>query len=239
MNCLLLLPEEYAAPWAHVRGERAVYLREYHDLKLGLELNAAVLNQGCGKARVDKLSEQEVVLEVTLTRPAPPRIDCNLLIATPRPQTIKKIVQLAAMCGLSSLTFFRADATQKSYLDSKSLRPDALLLETIKGLEQAADCVAPIIEICSDLNEALVQVQLKHPKAVKIVADSRGESISTNGLTLAKQESLLALGPEGGWSARELATFKQLEFCCISLGPRLLRLEVAAAVLLGHLGGFR
>jgi 16S rRNA (uracil1498-N3)-methyltransferase len=41
------------------------------------------------------------------------------------------------------------------------------------------------------------------------------------------------IGPEGGWSERELAFSTEAGFECVALGPLILRTELAAAAALG------
>jgi RsmE family RNA methyltransferase len=46
---------------------------------------------------------------------------------------------------------------------------------------------------------------------------------------------VLAIGPEGGWIARELETFVARGFSPVSLGAAILRVETAVAAALGQL----
>jgi 16S rRNA (uracil1498-N3)-methyltransferase len=46
---------------------------------------------------------------------------------------------------------------------------------------------------------------------------------------------LLAIGPEGGWNAFELALLQAHRFTSIGLGPRTLRVDTACAALLAIL----
>jgi 16S rRNA (uracil1498-N3)-methyltransferase len=48
------------------------------------------------------------------------------------------------------------------------------------------------------------------------------------------QEIHAAIGPEGGWTERELALFAEQRWQSITLGPRILRAETAAIVLAGY-----
>jgi 16S rRNA (uracil1498-N3)-methyltransferase len=45
----------------------------------------------------------------------------------------------------------------------------------------------------------------------------------------------VAVGPEGGWIASELASFAALGFTPVALGPAVLRVEAAVAALVGQL----
>ena len=43
---------------------------------------------------------------------------------------------------------------------------------------------------------------------------------------------MLAVGPEGGWTAAEIALFKHAGWQSVSLGPRILRVETAVIAAL-------
>ena len=45
----------------------------------------------------------------------------------------------------------------------------------------------------------------------------------------------LAIGPEGGWIANEIAMFERLGFEPVSLGPRILRVEAVIPTVIGRM----
>jgi 16S rRNA U1498 N3-methylase RsmE len=49
-----------------------------------------------------------------------------------------------------------------------------------------------------------------------------------------KKKILVAIGPEGGWTAEEISNYRnRMNFRCVSLGERVLRTDTAVAVVLG------
>jgi RsmE family RNA methyltransferase len=50
---------------------------------------------------------------------------------------------------------------------------------------------------------------------------------------------LIAIGPEGGWIEREMATFVARGFTGFTLGPRILRTEAAVPAILGWVAALR
>jgi 16S rRNA (uracil1498-N3)-methyltransferase len=46
----------------------------------------------------------------------------------------------------------------------------------------------------------------------------------------------IAVGPEGGWTAEELALFRSAGWQSVGLGPRILRAETAAIAALAIIG---
>jgi RsmE family RNA methyltransferase len=43
------------------------------------------------------------------------------------------------------------------------------------------------------------------------------------------------MGPEGGFIQKEIDSFERLGFTCVTLGPRILRLETAVPYLISRL----
>lgn len=98
---------------------------------------------------------------------------------------------------------------------------------------QTGRSTVPIIQPLQTL-AALTSLPAE-PNRLRIVLDPLAtQTLQT--LTPAKQVDIL-VGSEGGFSANELAQVKQAGFIGIKLGPRILRTETAAVVLLSLLQG--
>jgi len=72
------------------------------------------------------------------------------------------------------------------------------------------------------------------PPAVKLVAHPGAPPIET-AVSRGDGPIVLAIGPEGGWIAREVDTFIARGFAPVSLGAPILRVETAVAAALGQL----
>jgi RsmE family RNA methyltransferase len=87
---------------------------------------------------------------------------------------------------------------------------------------------------------ALLDARWPGPPAVKLIAHPDAppieHAVMQLGPPLAAAAPLaLAIGPEGGWIARELDTFVERGFVAVSLGAPILRVETAVAAALGQL----
>ena len=238
MNCVLVYPGEILMPnRAELTGARATYAIATHELTVGINVKAGVLGGQMGRASVLTAQPDRVVLSLALESPPPEKIPTELAIAVPRPQTIKKILQLSASTGVKKVHFLRTDNVVKSYLQSKMLLPDNIEREVLKGLEQGADTIRPEVVIHKGFSGFLEDAG-KEAATVRIVADTReSTSIGKNRglLKSAGQRVLLAIGPESGWSDREMGRLKEAGFVPVSLGKRMLRVETAACFLLAQL----
>jgi RsmE family RNA methyltransferase len=72
-------------------------------------------------------------------------------------------------------------------------------------------------------------------EALKVLAKEEGDRQSLSSLFERYPSCLrmlVVVGPEGGWSKREIEQFAEAGFYTVHLGPRTLRLETAAVALL-------
>jgi 16S rRNA (uracil1498-N3)-methyltransferase len=74
------------------------------------------------------------------------------------------------------------------------------------------------------------------PGATRLVAHPRGESFVEEVVAPGHSGALaLAVGPEGGWIDRELASWADLGFRAVRLGTAILRADIAVAALLAQI----
>ncbi len=240
MNSILILKEELLSPnEARLSGKRAQYFRDTHALPVGAVVRCGIWNEASGHAEILSSEDGVVLLSLQLSERqiSAPRIE--LIVSVPRPQTVKKILALSAMMGVEKLHFVRTEGTEKSYLISKSLEKDLIQEELIKGLEQACSTKAPEVYIHPRFKPFIEEIipASKLANAVGIIADTKARPNLTIGSVKIDraQPAILAIGPESGWNDFEREQFKNLGFEAVSLGPRQLRVEVAAAVMLGQI----
>lgn len=242
MNLLLLSNEELLSPeHARLLGERADGAARLYRLEVGSRVRVGVVGGLLGRGRVAQVSPGLLELEVSLSDAPPARMPCILIVGLSRPQTIKKVVQAAVTSGVEELHFVRSERGEKSYSSSTILTPEALSAEIALGLAQAVDTVAPLIEVhqrflpcVEDVIPSRLQQRAEGP-AWKVVADTGSHKALQPFCSAVPERALrvFAVGSEAGWSEHELSVFKAQGFQSVSLGPRVLRVETAVAMLLG------
>ena len=122
---------------ARLVSERARYALEVHELKYGLTLSVVVINQGRKKAQVLNISPNEINFLLSEDTEVLPQEPIELIVAIPRPQTLRKVLQLSATFGIKALHLIRSENVVKSYLTSKRLEPQALEEDLLLGVEQS------------------------------------------------------------------------------------------------------
>ena len=241
MNSLLILPEETQSDErAELLGARARYAFETHGIRSGQTVRVGVLGGLRGEARVLEASEDRAVLELSLSEPPLCPRPIDLIVGVSRPQTIKKVIQSAVMLGVRSLHFVRSEQGDKSYLQSRWLDEDQIQEESIKALEQVWDTRAPEIVIHRSFSHFLDN---RYPtllsgitNPISLVAHPSGSVLTPSDASrLSAAHVIVAIGPERGWSAREVELFSQTGFSVVGLGERVVRVEIAIVLLLGQL----
>ncbi|MBM4014551.1 MAG: 16S rRNA (uracil(1498)-N(3))-methyltransferase [Planctomycetes bacterium] len=238
MNLVLLLPEdliERDGPCARavLHDRRLDHLRRVHRAAPGRELRVGLLGGRQGRATVEAIDATAATLRVVLDTPSPPKLPLTLLLALPRPKTLRRMLQTAATMGIQRVVLMNSWRVDKSYWKSPQLEPAAIAEQLRLGLEQGGDTMPPQVDVERllvpfakerlDVLAAGTTRLLAHPAAPTPCPRHRAEPIT------------LALGPEGGFIADEVALFEHHGFAPVALGPRLLRVEQALPALVGRL----
>lgn len=234
VNLLLLRAEELDVDQiARLTGRRLEHAREVLKVQKGQTLRVGVLGGLMGTAKVVSSATSELVLEVSVSEPPPPRARVSLVLAIPRPKQLKRVIPAVASLGVDRVMLVNAARVEKSYFDSKVLNREFLdgLIEL--GLEQACDTVAPDLQVRERLKPFLEdELAAWAPAgATRLIPHPYAEQPLRP--VPASQPVVLAIGPDGGWVPYEVELFSRLGFQPVSLGRRVLRGEVAVPSVLG------
>lgn len=227
-----------------VTGDRARHIREVLGVHEGSVIRAGALGGGAGEATVTALPPDGSVR----LRPGPrgdpsPSAGVQLLVSLPRPQSLKKVLQLAGTFAVDRVVFCGGFRVEKSYFHSPVLNEARIRDELILGLEQGGSTWLPEVlvrERHRDLFEEPLHTLLFSPPGARFVAhpsaDSRSFADRAHLELLASNRFVtIAIGPEGGFGRKELESFSANGFRLLSLGSRLLRVEHAVCAALAQL----
>ncbi|MEM9558338.1 MAG: RsmE family RNA methyltransferase [Acidobacteriota bacterium] len=251
MNLLLLEAAEVGDDGrVELAGRRAEHLRKVLKVGVGDAVRAGVIDGARGTARVASVAPGAVAVvfepgdavddgtdgdPLESRRARRPPLD--LLVALPRPQVLHRVLQTAAVLGVRRLDLVNAWRVEKSYFQSPSATPERIRRELRLGAEQGMTTRLPVATLHPRLLPALERLAseqvdelclLAHPNAPRPIEDLvRGRA--------ARRPVRLAIGPEGGWVEREVATFRDHGFDVVDLGPWVLRVEFAVAAALAQI----
>jgi len=216
---------------------RALHLAATRRPAPGDRLRAGVVNGWRAEAEVLAGGAAGWTLRLApVAAPAPPA-RWTLLLALPRPQTLRKVLLAAPQLGVARLLLVGAARTEKSYFHSPLLSEGEWRRQLLAGLAQAGGVRLPEVLLFERLHRLLEEGLerwlpaagprlLPHPGAAAGPESLAGEPLPA---------AALAVGPEGGWREGELAAFAARGFRPVDLGPRILRVETAVDCLCAQL----
>ncbi len=231
MQCRLYI-NQTIHPQQHITltPEQGHYLRSVMRLASG---DPVILFNGQGgeyQATIEVLSRQESSLLVEhfrdIDRELPHAV--HIVQAACRSEKIDTILQKGTELGAASFTIVRSERS--------SLKLDGAKLEKrlqrwqkiiIEAAEQSERTKLPTLSWSPKLQHTLHRehAYLLHPESSRAWSDLRHHIIAAHEVTF-------AIGPEGGWSRRDIEILQQQGFTNLTFGPRIMRTETAAPALL-------
>ena len=227
-------PRLYADALGHATGEVVLSDRNHHYLSRVLRAKTSQvieLFDGTGRsyqAVIENISKRETIAQIlNMTEHKDKRLPVTLGLALIRSDRFDWAMQKATELGILAIqpliTQFTDSPPNEGRLKKKWGHWQEIL---VNACEQSENNWLPALHRPSYLHELVLpqQVVMAHPA-------SGSAYIDTN------KESLLLIGPEGGFSNDEVSSLLKKQVKPMSLGPTVLRAETAAIVgltLLGH-----
>jgi len=235
MNLILIAPQELAdGGRVTLADQRARHIRAVLRVPPGGTLRVGLRNGPRGTAVVEALDANRTTLRCTWEQDVPPAPRVDLLLALPRPKVLRRLwAQLAAL-GVGRILLTNAARVERDYFDTHVLAPATYRPLLIEGLQQAQDTRLPEVSIHKQL-KILIEDQLDglFPDGLRLVADPAASQPLAAAVPPAfTGRLLLAIGPEGGWTAYELDLLARHAFRPVGLGARTLRSDTACVALL-------
>lgn len=223
MITLLVTPEEFDREEIQVEGERYRHLFRARRVAAGERLR---LTDGAGRARwAEVTSVDRSAGTVAAAEPAPtnePPLYLELFCATPKPEPAAWLVEKATEVGASAIRFVQSERAPRELTSSAVARLSRVAAAAVEQCHRARTPEVTGAHSWSELPGLLGGSELRY------VLDPRGPlGIPLDG---SPSRVALAVGPEGGWSADELAALERAGCQPLRLGARVLRIETAAVV---------
>ncbi|WGK68992.1 RsmE family RNA methyltransferase [Candidatus Haliotispira prima] len=233
-SCCILPADDY----------RARHLKEVLKVKLGQQLEAGLLHTSCsGCFEILELGADGSVFARFLGQEDEEEKNrwqnLSLGLGLPRPPVLKRLLRDLASAGLREITLIQADLCEGDY--RKSHIWDDLERFLILGAEQGRLNRLPQLNY-----EERNGLPLRDYLAESKIFREREKVLSQNCLVLdqggatreyqrsgSSEPYIMAVGPERGWTSKELQAFEDQSFQNCSLGPLTLRTEVVGHLALG------
>jgi len=176
-------------------------------------------------ARIEGFDDEAVTFTLLEKREntVTPKRETHLFAAIVKKDTFEWIAEKATELGVSHIIPIITDRTEKKDVNFERL--EKIIRE---AAEQSGRSTLPELHEVMELEDALKKFgEIKsiawEPTASKFAAEDLENTSGTY------------IGPEGGWTPRELELFKQHSVLVRSLGPQILRAETAVVVALSKL----
>ncbi len=239
MNLLLLTDEQFTSNTSALANPRqSTHIKQVLKLVPGNQITLGRLDGLIGKGTIKEATGDSIkISDICLDQLPPSALPITLILALPRPQMLKRILQTISTMGVQKICFIQTSRVEKSFWQSPSAQRHAIKEQLILGLEQGRATQLPEIEMYTRFRpfmEDNLDDITRDTK--KIIADPSGanppkEHVATTPLSL-------AIGPEGGFIEKEVDKFLEYGFEGVHLGPRILKVETAVPVLLSKLYRF-
>lgn len=239
MNLILVDRKEIGlAGRVVLTDRRAEHLIRVLGVRVGQRIRAGIVRGPFACATIVAV-DGGVELELDVGRdPAVPQTE--IVLALPRPKALPRIVQAAASFGVRRIDIINAWRVDPSYFSSHKLSSESLELDVRLGCEQGRQTYVPDIEVhrlfVPYLEEVLRprlaaessrQLLVAHPESTLQV-----EQVVVRGTLPAV---VLAIGPDGGFLEREIASLVRVGGTAVNFGQAVLRSETAVVAILSQM----
>ncbi len=205
---------------------RAQHIIRVLRLKVGDTFILGQVNSHVGTATITGITGEGVSYTYHKTREANPLYPVTLLVGQVRPISMKRILREATMLGVREVIISRCELAEKSYESAKIYTDRAYEEFLLDGAMIAGDVCIPHVEIVTDLRSVEYSRYRHRFLLDNVIGSSPLSHVEADG------ETIIAVGPERGFSDTERALFIDHGFTVHSLGGRILRTETACPVAL-------
>ena len=249
MNRILFEPNEIGADGRPVfGGVRAEPVRSVLHGTVGQPLKTGVVGGAVGVSVIEAVTPASIAVRCVHDQaPLPPW--CDLVLAPPRPRVMKRLLPQLATLGVRRLFLVGAEKVEKAFWGAQLLKPEIYRPLLVEGLMQGAvSTQMPEIHqekrfakwlSGGDFGKSFENQTFRvvaHPPQSGTFPTVSGTFPTVSGAvpTPSGTVPVFAIGPEGGWTDREVALLEAEGFVRHSLGPRILKTETATIALLSR-----
>ena len=203
----------------------------------GWQWSAEIADVGRNEATLKILSTEEADLE--------PALALTVGIALPKGDRQKWIIEKLVELGVNTVIPLTTSRGVAQPVDKALVRLRNHVISASKqcGRNRLLE-IGEVASLEAFLQRTAENRFIAHPKSAQMginntVAETPGEqeagNISIRDIQLELGDAVVAIGPEGGFSAEEATAAAQLQWKIVDMGPRILRIETAALAFAARL----
>ena len=226
----------FFVPGEHARGQvlqldadRSNYACKALRLTTGDTLDIFNGAGGLYRCELVEAHQRRAKIQVKESLPVAPLsgLAPSVAISLLKGQAMDRAIQQATELGAKEIWLLQAQRSNVSLKDERLSQKLEHWRRTIAAAcEQCGQLWMPALHKPISLSQSL---ELLSANLDGVVFDLDGEALPT---TMEPKRRLIFIGPEGGWSDEERASFQQRQLTACRLGPTVLRAETMPAVAL-------
>ena len=225
--------EQFADNAAVMEGEAAHHLGHVLRAQTG-QLYELSDGERVWLGRIENVSRNRVQFALVEQLPAVhPTVDVTLLLSIVKFDAFEWAIEKATELGVHAIIPLAAERSEKALLTAATKRAERWKKILLEASQQSRRVRVPTLYPLGLLDEAFS----RGTGTIRLCLSERTEAppLKTALSSVIAQSATLAIGPEGGWTDRELEVARQNEFRPVSLGRLILRTETAVIVALASL----
>lgn len=224
-NIFFAHPENIVGNQLELVDQEAAHASKVLRFDVGDELYASDGKGSLYKAQISSISKKSVLANVLeIDKEPEPKIKKVLVFgAIKKRDRLEFAVEKAVELGAWEICVFNADHSERSKINE-----DRLQSIVISAFKQSKRRWLPEVKYLSSLDHVFRQYQGYHSVMAHVEAEVQKPEL------LKHEKNLFLIGPEGGFSNREVELAKKKGVNMISLGKNRLRAETAALTMLSQ-----
>jgi 16S rRNA (uracil1498-N3)-methyltransferase len=223
------IADEVSGSRAVLTGEHAEHLARVLRARVGEEFDIAT-GSAVRRGRIARIENHRVEFELGEEVAVAPAPDVTLVLAIYKFDRMEWALEKCSELGVRRVVPVVASRTEKHLARAAGKRVARWRKIVLQAAEQSRRSAPPEVADPAKLRDAIALCG-----SVRILLSESEQQRSLKQvleLQSAAREILLAIGPEGGWTAAEQQLFTQSGWISASLGATILRAETAAIAAL-------
>ena len=226
MNHLIFFSEDKISDnEIQISDNRKDHILNILELKKGDNLRVGEFNGKTGSGKITDIDEN-ITIEFSVTDNPPEKIPLHVIVGLSRPKVLSRLITDLTTYGVEKIDIIQTWYGDKGYWNNDLFTEKGLKESITKGLEQAMDTIPPEIKLVRRFGPYSNDVLPTYSENSRCYI---AQPNSENELGNHKNErSVIAIGPERGFTPYEVNQFTKAGFEPVTLGNRILRTEAAA-----------
>jgi 16S rRNA (uracil1498-N3)-methyltransferase len=219
------IADEFSDNRASLTGEHANHLQRVLRARVGQQFDI-VAGSVVRRGKIVTVSDNRIDFELAEEVPTVSLPNLTLLLAIFKFDRMEWAIEKCTELGVNKIVPVIARRTEVHLVSASTKRMERWSRIAAQAAEQSRRSAVPQIVAPMKLVDAATL-----PGALKVLLSESEQELHLRDLLAQNslaEETLLAVGPEGGWTDDELNLFRRNNWISASLGPTILRAETAA-----------